>query len=66
MAHARQVRLFRNGRNQAVRIPKAFELPGQEATIRKIGDRLILEPVSRKSLLQVLRSSQLPLKQSVT
>ena len=51
---ARQVRLFRNGRNQAVRIPREFELPGREATIRKVGDRLILEPARRKSLLQVL------------
>ena len=54
MAQARQVRLFRNGRNQAVRIPREFELPGREATLRKVGDRLILEPVRRKSLLQVL------------
>ena len=54
MAQVRQVRLFRNGRNQAVRIPKEFELPGREATIRKVGDRLILEPARRKSLLQVL------------
>lgn len=27
----RHVRLFRNGRNQAVRIPVEFELPGDEA-----------------------------------
>lgn len=56
MVQARQVRLFRNGRSQAVRIPKEFELPGREATIRKVGDRLILEPARRKSLLQVLAS----------
>lgn len=31
-------RLFRNGRNQAVRIPRKFELPGQEVAIRKDGD----------------------------
>ena len=54
MAQTRQVRLFRNGRNQAVRIPREFELPGREATLRKIGHRLILEPVRRKSLLEVL------------
>lgn len=41
---ARTVSLFRNGRNQAVRIPVAFELPGNQATIRKEGDRLIIEP----------------------
>ena len=54
VAQARQVRLFRNGRSQAVRIPKEFELPGREATIRKVGERLILEPARRKPLLQVL------------
>ena len=40
----RVVSLFRNGRNQAIRIPVEFELPGDEATIRKEGDRLIIEP----------------------
>jgi len=52
----RQVRLFRNGRNQALRIPRDFELPGSEAIIRKEGDRLIIEPVPHRSLLQVLES----------
>ncbi len=31
----RHVRLFRNGRNQAVRIPREFELEGEEAIMRK-------------------------------
>jgi virulence-associated protein VagC len=31
----RHVRLFRNGRNQALRIPREFELEGDEAIIRK-------------------------------
>ena len=60
LGEARQVRLFRIGRNQAVRIPRGFELPGAEATIRKVGDRLILEPVHHKSLLQAL-SAMTPL-----
>jgi antitoxin VapB len=42
--HARHVKLFRNGQNQAVRIPREFELPGTDAIIRKEGERLILEP----------------------
>ena len=50
----RRVRLFRNGRNQAVRIPRELELPGDEAIIRKDGDRLILEPAAPHSLLAVL------------
>lgn len=48
------VRLFRNGRSQAVRIPKEFEMECDEATIRKEGKRLILEPVKKKGLLSVL------------
>ena len=31
----RTVKLFRNGRNQAVRIPRELELPGGEAIIRR-------------------------------
>ena len=50
----REVKLFKNGRNQAVRIPREFELPGDEAVMRKEGARLILEAKPRKSLLAVL------------
>jgi antitoxin VapB len=50
----RRVRLFRNGRNQAVRIPREYELPGEEAVIRREGDRLILEPAEPTSLLALL------------
>jgi len=42
---ARHVRLFRNGANQAVRIPKEFELPGTQALMHREGNRLILELV---------------------
>ena len=52
----REVRLFRNNRNQAVRIPVDFELPGDRAIIRKDGDRLIIEPVHRPGLLGLLTS----------
>ena len=44
---SRRVRLFRNGRSQALRIPKEFELAGDEVTIRKEGDRLVIEPVGQ-------------------
>ena len=50
----RHVKLFKNGRNQAVRIPREFELPGKDAIMRKEGDRLIIEPAPPKSLLAVL------------
>jgi antitoxin VapB len=50
----RHVKLFKNGRNQAVRIPREFELPGEDAIIHRDGDRLILEPAPASSLLTVL------------
>ena len=50
----REIRLFRNNRNQAVRIPVEFELPGTRARIWKEGDRLILEPVREDGLLALL------------
>jgi antitoxin VapB len=50
----RIVSLFRNGRNQAVRIPRDLELPGSQAILRKEGDRLIVEPMPRLSLLELL------------
>jgi antitoxin VapB len=50
----KRARLFRNGRSQAVRIPKSFELPGEEVVVSRDGDRLILEPVARRSLEEVL------------
>ena len=56
MSLERHVKLFRNGRNQAVRIPREFELPGEDAIIRKEGDRLIIEASPPRSLLAVLAS----------
>ena len=50
----RAVRLFRNGRNQAVRIPREFELPGQDALMSREGDALVIRAVQRRSLLEVL------------
>jgi antitoxin VapB len=54
MTMERHVRLFRNGRNQALRIPAEFELPGKETIVRKEGDRLIVEPTKRPTLLGLL------------
>ncbi len=54
MQAPRHVKLFKNGRNQAVRIPREFELPGGEAVMYKEGDRLVIEPVPKKSLLALL------------
>ena len=52
--HMRHVKLFKNGRNQAVRIPREFELPGEDAIMRKDGERLIIEPSPPRSLLALL------------
>jgi antitoxin VapB len=56
MPEKRQVKLFRNGRNQAVRIPVEFELPGDEATMHRDGDRLVIEPVRRRGLVALLQT----------
>jgi antitoxin VapB len=56
MDAGRPVKLFRNGRNQAVRIPVEFELPGSDAIIHKEGERLIIEPVRQTGLLEWLSS----------
>lgn len=56
MPQERHVRLFPNGRSQALRIPKEFEFEGNEAIINKNGNRLIIEPVKKTSLLTLLDS----------
>jgi antitoxin VapB len=54
----RHVKLFTTGRNQAIRIPREFELPGEDAIIRKEGQRLIIEAAPPRSLLAVLATLQ--------
>lgn len=54
MTAERRVKLFKNGRNQAVRIPREFELPGEDAIMRKEGQRLVIEPAAPQSLLALL------------
>ena len=51
-------KIFKNGRSQAVRIPKDFAFEGvTELTVRKVGQKLILEPV-RKSWLTLNDESE--------
>jgi antitoxin VapB len=53
----RSVRIFRNGRSQAIRIPREFALPGDEATITRDGQgRLILEAAKRPTMTELLNS----------
>jgi antitoxin VapB len=56
MRNQRHVKLFRNGRNQAVRIPVEFELPGDEAIMHRDGDRLVIEPVRKRGVLALLKT----------
>lgn len=54
MARMKRAKLFRNGRNQAVRIPREFELESEEVLVRKRGNTLVIEPVRSLGLLEVL------------
>lgn len=63
MPEQRHVKLFRNGRNQAVRIPVEFELPGDEAIMHRDGDRLVIEPARKRGLVALLKTMQ-PLDES--
>jgi antitoxin VapB len=56
MSDHRHVKLFRNGRNQAVRIPVEFELPGDEAVMHRDGDRLVIEPIRKRGLSALLET----------
>lgn len=57
----RRARLFRNGRNQALRIPREFELTAEEVVIYREGDRLVVEPVLRAPTLAEVLSRLTPL-----
>jgi len=50
------VKIFRSEGDQAVRIPPEFELTGEEAIMHRDGEKLVIEPAARKSLLAVLAS----------
>jgi len=39
--------IFKNGRSQAIRLPKEYRFKGTEVKIRKDGKRVILEPVEK-------------------
>lgn len=44
-----RAKLFRNGRSQAVRLPKEFRFEGTEVRIRHTMGGVLLEPVNRES-----------------
>ena len=57
----RHARLFRNGRNQALRIPREFELDADEVLIYREEDRLILEPIAPSPTLAEVLAQLKPL-----
>ena len=48
-------KIFMSGNSQAVRIPKEFQLTGDEVEIRKRGDTLVLRP-KKKSWAALIAS----------
>ena len=61
MAVERRVKIVRAGEHRTVSIPAEFEFPGGEAGQHREGERLILEPVTRKASLLEFLSSLEPL-----
>lgn len=47
MSDTGTAKLFKHGRSQAVRLPKAFRLPGNEVRVRRVGRGVLLEPIDR-------------------
>ncbi len=47
MARDATAKLFMHGRSQAVRLPKEFRLPGKEVRVRRVGNNVVLEPMTR-------------------
>lgn len=37
-------KLFKNGRSQAVRLPKEYRFPGKQVFVRKVGKGVLLMP----------------------
>lgn len=38
-------KIFKHGGSQAVRLPKAFRLPGDRVRVRRLGRGIVLEPM---------------------
>jgi antitoxin VapB len=39
-------KLFRNGRSQAVRLPRAFRFEGDRVRLRRVGRSVLVEPMT--------------------
>ena len=62
---SRRARLFRHGRNQAVRIPREFEIAADSVTIYREENRLVIEPVERSPSLAEVLSGLVPLDEEL-
>lgn len=60
---ARNARLFRNGRNQAARIPREFELEADKVMVFKEDDRFVFVPVGRSPTLAEVLARLAPLEE---
>ena len=45
MAGTKIAKLFRNGRSQAVRLPREFRFEGNEVRVRRVPEGVLLEPL---------------------
>jgi antitoxin VapB len=45
MSEAGVAKIFKHGRSQAVRLPKAFRLPGDRVRVRRVERGILLEPI---------------------
>jgi antitoxin VapB len=45
MSETGLAKLFKHGRSQAVRLPRAFRLPGDRVRVRRVGSGILLEPI---------------------
>lgn len=62
MGMVKHAKVFRNGRNRAIRIPVEFDFPGDDVTITKEDDgRIVIEPVRSKMNLSEWLDSLEPL-----
>jgi antitoxin VapB len=43
-----EAKLFRNGRSQAVRLPKEFRFEGERVRVTRMGSGVLLEPIPEK------------------
>jgi antitoxin VapB len=47
MATRKKTKLFMSGNSQAVRIPREFQLEGDEVEIQRMGNTLVIRPKAR-------------------